>query len=233
MSFLNNIIQKREKHWKNYLEFNNQEEYNYKLEDIVNWVIIIARDKENKGEKVKILELGTKRSKPDTPTNRKHFFQNIKNVEYVMTDYQKGIDVDVVCDLHKINDIFKDEEFDLILSFSTYEHLKYPQLVSHNLMKMLKVGGIILISTHQSFPLHGYKFDYFRFSREAIKSIFSKKMNFITITSYFTDSCIIIPHNNINQWNHLAESYLNVFYIGEKINKTPHEYIYDIDDNDN
>ena len=96
-------------------------------------------------------------------------------------------------------------------------------------MKILKVGGRIVISTHQSFPLHGYKYDYYRFSREAIKSIFSKKMNFITITSYFTDSCVIIPHNNMNVWNHLAESYLNVFYIGEKINKTTDEYIYDID----
>jgi len=58
-----------------------------------------------------------------------------------MTDYQDGIDVDVVCDLHKTNETFKHEEFDLILSFSTFEHLKYPQLVSHNLMKILKVGG--------------------------------------------------------------------------------------------
>ena len=54
-------------------------------------------------------------------------------------------------------------------------------------------------------------------------------MNVITITSYFTDSCVIIPHNNTNIWNHLAESYLNVFYIRETINKTPDEYIYDID----
>lgn len=226
---VNNIIKERETHWVKNLEFNIKEEHNFKLEDIVNWVKIIACEKEKKGEKVKILELGTKRSNPDIPTNRKHFFKDIKNVEYIMTDYQSGIDVDVVCDLHKINDTFKYEEFDLITSFSTYEHLKYPQLVSHNLMKILKVGGRILISTHQSFPLHGYKYDYYRFSREAIKSIFSKKMNFITITSYFTNSCLIIPHENINQWNYLAESYLNIFYIGEKINKTPDEYIYDID----
>jgi len=229
MSFINNIIKEREHHWINYLQFNNKEEYKYKIEDIVNWVKIIADEKKIKGETVKILELGTKRSDPKIPTNRKHYFKDITNVEYVMTDYQNGIDVDVLCDLHKINDTFKHEEFDLILSFSTFEHLKYPQLVSHNLMKILKVGGRIVISTHQSFPLHGYKYDYYRFSREAIKSIFSKKMNFITITSYFTDSCVIIPHNNMNVWNHLAESYLNVFYIGEKINKTPDEYIYDID----
>jgi len=226
---INNLAKSRESHWRVNQEFNIKEQYEFKLEDIVIWVKNIAHEKEMKGERFKILELGTKRSDPKIPTNRKNFFKGIKNIEYIMTDYQGGIDVDVVCDLHKINETFKHEEFDLILSFSTFEHLKYPQLVSHNLMKILKVGGRILISTHQTFPLHGYKYDYYRFSREAIKSIFSKKMNFITITSYFTDSCVIIPHNNMNIWNHLAESYLNVFYIGEKINKTPDEYIYDID----
>jgi hypothetical protein len=98
-------------------------------------------------------------------------------------------------------------------------------------MKMLKIGGRILIETHQTFPLHGYKYDYYRFSREAIKSIFSKKMNFITITSYFTDHCAIIPHKEVSVWNEVAESYMYVFYIGEKQNKTPEEYIYDIDEN--
>ena len=39
-------------------------------------------------------------------------------------------------------------------------------------MKALKVGGLIYIQTHQSFPLHGYPHDYFRFSREALASLF-------------------------------------------------------------
>jgi hypothetical protein len=96
-------------------------------------------------------------------------------------------------------------------------------------MKILKIGGRILIETHQTYPLHGYKYDYFRFSREALESIFSNKMNFTKITSYFTNDCVIIPHDKVSDWNNVAESYLNVFYIGEKNNKTPEEYIYDID----
>ena len=88
-------------------------------------------------------------------------------------------------------------------------------------MKLLKVGGIIFIQTHQSFPLHGYKYDYFRFSREAMKSLFSSKMNFKTISSYFSENCVIIPHKNYDVWNDVAESYLNVTYMGKKIEKTP------------
>ena len=56
-------------------------------------------------------------------------------------------------------------------------------------------------------------------------------MNFSTISSYFTNDCVIIPHNNVNSWNYMGESYLNVVYIGEKNNTTPEEYIYDIEGN--
>ena len=54
-------------------------------------------------------------------------------------------------------------------------------------------------------------------------------MNFHTITSYFIGDCVIIPHEQLSNWNDVAESYLYIFYIGEKIDKTPQEYIYDID----
>jgi SAM-dependent methyltransferase len=201
--------------------------------NIVNWVKLTANKKSEIGEKFRILELGTKRSNPDVPTNKKSLFKDINNIEYIMTDYQNGIDVDIVCDIHKMDNIFEKESFDLIISCSTFEHLKYPQLCSHNLMKILKIGGIIYIQTHQTYPLHGYKFDYFRFSREALKSIFSKKMKFKTISSYFENDCVIIPHINISSWNSVAESYLNVVYIGEKEDHTPENYIYDIDDDCN
>ena len=228
---ISNLIVKRTKHIKEYLEFNKTEEYPYDINHIVNWANIISEQNLLKGQKFRVLELGTKRSKNDSPTHKKNLFQHIKNLEYVMTDYHEGIDVDIICDIHKTQGVFDDESFDLILSFSTFEHFKYPQLCSHNLMKMLKIGGRIVIQTHQTFPLHGYKYDYFRFSREALKSIFSNKMNFSTVTSYFSYPCAIVPHTDYGVWNDVAESYLNVFYIGEKNNKTPSEYIYDIDKN--
>jgi hypothetical protein len=229
---INDLINKRENHVKEYLEFNKIEEYPFNIYHIINWSNIIASQNLSNGQKFRVLELGTKRSKNDSPTHKKSLFEHIPNLEYVMTDYQEGIDVDVICDIHKTEGIFADESFDLIISFYTFEHLKYPQLCSHNLMKMLKIGGRIVIKTHQTFPLHGYKYDYFRFSREALKSIFSEKMNFSTITSYFSHPCVIVPHTDYGVWNDVAESYLEIFYIGEKNNKTPSEYIYDID-NDN
>ena len=126
------LIRKRENHLNEYLEFNKTEEHRFDFYDIINWCKIISKSK----DKINILELGTKRSKPDVPTHKKNYFNDIPNVNYVMSDYQEGVDVDVVCDLHKTDGVFS-EKFDLIICFSVYEHIKYPQLVSHNLMKLL------------------------------------------------------------------------------------------------
>ena len=54
-------------------------------------------------------------------------------------------------------------------------------------------------------------------------------MNFKTITSYYTKNCVIIPHDNLNNWNDVAESYLHVVLISEKNDETPNEYIYDFE----
>ncbi len=223
-------INSRENHFNIHgIQFNNIEENRFDLNSLREWAIQVSDIRLSEGKTFRILELGTKRSDPNISTHHKQFFEGINNCEFIMTDYQEGIDVDVVCDLHKTSSVFENESFDLIISCSTYEHLKYPQLVSHNLMKLLRIGGRIYIQTHQSFPLHGYKYDYFRFSREALKSIFNKNMNFHTVTTYFTEPCYIMGHRDHLIWNHFAESYLNVVYIGQKMDTTPKEYIYDID----
>ena len=224
----NDLVKLREDHLSKNMEFNNLEENSKNINDI-DIILFVKNNNINKSEKFRILELGTKRSRNSNPTHHKNLFDGIDNIEYIMTDYQDGVDVDVVCDLHNINNVFKNEYFDLILSFSTFEHLKYPQLCSHNLMKLLKIGGRIFIQTHQTYPLHGYKYDYYRFSREALKSLFSSKMNFKTISTFFTYNCMIIPHIKLDNWNDVDESYLNVCYFGEKIDITPDQYIYELD----
>jgi len=225
---MDTLFNTRNNHFKTYLEFNKIEEPIFDIPELVTYATTIAEKLKKEGKNIKIIELGTKRSASSNPTHKKMFFNHISNLEYIMTDYQGGLDVDIVCDLHNTSGVFDDNCVDIIISCSTFEHLKYPQLCSHNLMKMLNLGGIIFIQTHQTYPLHGYKYDYYRFSREALKSIFSKKMNMKTISSIFNGSCVIMPEGNLCGWNHLAESYLNVIYVGEKIGKTPDEYIYDI-----
>ncbi len=76
--------------------------------------------------------------------------------EFLGTDIEGGEDVDVVADVHTLSAVVGAERFDVILSASTFEHLKYPGLAAHELLKTLTVGGLLFVQTHQSFPLHGY-----------------------------------------------------------------------------
>ena len=213
---MENIIRMRTNHIQKNPEFNISDGPIVNLQVLSSWI-------KNDGT---ILELGTKRS-TNNPTHHKSFFNS--NVKYIMTDYQSGIDVDVVCDLHKTKDTFQDKSFDLIVSCSTFEHLKYPHIVAHNLMKMLKIGGRIFIQTHQSFPLHGYKYDYFRFSREALWALFPNTMGMKKISSYFEYPCVLLPHDQTIPWNPNAESYLNVCFVAEKISETPDTFVPDFE----
>jgi SAM-dependent methyltransferase len=176
-----------------------------------------------------IMELGTKRSNPEISTHHKSLFPNINR--YVMVDVEDGIDVDVVCDVHKLSNVFS-EEFDVIITCSGYEHFKYPQLASHEILKCLNKNGVVFIQTHQTYPLHGYPNDYFRFSLDALDSLFPRSMGTELIAKSYDYPASIIPikfdSNLLKNWNIMAKSYLNCSIIIRKINDTPDTFIYEI-----
>ena len=181
----------------------------------------------DKNKPLNIMELGTKRSKPEISTHHKNLFPNIN--KYVMVDVEDGIDVDVVCDVHKLSSVFS-EEFDVIITCSGYEHFKYPQLASHEILKCLNKNGVVFIQTHQTFPLHGYPNDYFRFSLDALDSLFPRSMGTELIAKSYDHPASIIPINRdpSKNWNIKAKSYLNCCIIIRKISDTPDTFIYEI-----
>lgn len=179
---------------------------------------------------LKILEIGTKRSNPNVSTHHKDYFKEF-NCDFIMTDFQDGLDVDIVCDVHKLSSKFKD--IDVIITCSGYEHFKYPQLASLEILKSLKKGGLIYLQSHQTFPLHGYPCDYFRFSLDAYKSCFPPTLNCEMIGGAYSFPALILPIENIENidsypWNWFAKSYRNSECIIKKKGETPDNFIYDL-----
>lgn len=170
-----------------------------------------------------IVELGTRRWIENFPTHHKNEFQvhGIDTSNYTMTDYLDGMDVDKKVDVHKFTSVFPEESVDIIFSASTFEHFKYPWIASHELMKSLKMEGYIYIQTHQTFPLHGYPYDFYRFSRSAMESLYPKEMNMEIVNSWYEFLNEILPTGNV-----VAESYSNVNIIAKKVGKTPANWIY-------
>jgi SAM-dependent methyltransferase len=88
-----------------------------------------------------------------------------------------------------------DERFDLVISNATLEHDKYFWLSLAEMRRVLKPGGLLIIgvpgyvedpkgdhgrSTH-TYRVH-YRFDYYRFSDQAVREVFFEGMNGAGIT---------------------------------------------------
>jgi SAM-dependent methyltransferase len=172
-----------------------------------------------------VLELGTLQSVPGRSTMHRDWVPHAK--EFLGTDIQAGPDVDIVADLHRLTDVVGSERFDVIISASTFEHLKYPTVAAHELLKVLKLGGVLFVQTHQSFPLHGYPNDYFRYSRDALASLFGTQMGFEVVATDY-DFPVRLFARRFPDAEYMP-AYLNTTLWGVKRAPTPSEYRYEFD----
>lgn len=160
----------------------------------------------------RVLELGTLRWEADRPTHHREWAPHAS--AYVMSDVAPGIDVDVVADAHTLaSDV--PGVYDVIIAVSVWEHLARPWVAAEQLAAKLAPDGIAFICTHQTFPLHGYPHDYFRFSDAALALIF-EDAGLTTVDVGYQYPCAIHPPHEVTRWNHAAESYLNVAWYGTR-----------------
>jgi SAM-dependent methyltransferase len=89
--------------------------------------------------------------------------------EYVGTDMFKGPGVDVVLNLHEID--LPEDSIGTALVLDTLEHVEFPRKAMEEVFRVLKPDGIAVISSCMNFPIHGYPYDYWRFTPEAFKSL--------------------------------------------------------------
>lgn len=85
----------------------------------------------------KVLEMGSLNINGSV----RKFFRNCK---YTGIDKTAGVGVDVVCLAHEAQ--FKDRSFDVVISTEMLEHDKYARKSMLNAMKLLKKGGILIVT---------------------------------------------------------------------------------------
>jgi len=105
-------------------------------------------------------------------------YQNIikeKASEYITFDIVPGPNIDVVGDILDLP--FEDESFDTIISTQVLEHIEKPWLMIKEVQRILKKGGICILTAPFLIPYHPDPNDYFRYSIEGTKSLF-KNNNF-------------------------------------------------------
>jgi SAM-dependent methyltransferase len=151
-----------------------------------------------------VLELGTKRSVPTRSTVHRDWAH--AEATFVRSDFQKGEDVDVLADIHDLSSAFSPSCFDAVIACSVFEHVQRPWIAAGEIAKVLRPGGRVFVQTHFAFPLHSYPHDYWRFTTDALKTIF-EDAGLTTLATDFQFPCQIISERTPQSSN--AQAFLN------------------------
>jgi hypothetical protein len=128
----------------------------------------------NSGEK-NVLEIGSRLVSPGSPSKREKF---PVARSYTGFDYYDDENTDVVGDAHKLSQYFTQKKFEAVFSLSVFEHLAMPWVVAAEISKLMPLGATTFHATHFSFPLHEAPWDFWRFSDEGLKALFSPALGF-------------------------------------------------------
>lgn len=173
----------------------------------------------------RVVELGTKRAFTNRCTMHKEWIPHAQ--EFLGVDYQNGLDVDVVADIHRLSESIPESSIDAIISCSTFEHLKYPWIAAVELSRCLKVGGCVFVQTHQTYPLHGAPYDYWRFTADGLEALFNSRIGMKTVAVCHEFPCSINTEEDPKALENLT-AFLNTCLCAVKIDRTPREWIPDL-----
>ena len=137
-------------------------------------------------------------------------------------DVAEDSNVDVVGDAHALSDVFPPGSFDAVFAMAVFEHLIMPWKAVIEINHVLRPGGLVMIVTHQSFPLHEEPWDYFRFSSHAWRALFNPATGFEILRSEHGKPASIVAHHLIPHTAALAEqpAFIHSGVLARKISKT-------------
>jgi SAM-dependent methyltransferase len=151
---------------------------------------------ENKIETKKILDVGSY----DVNGTMKPIFSKGK---YVGMDMEQGPNVDIVGVSHEIP--FKDNEFDIVISSSCFEHDDMFWISFQEMCRVLKDGGYMYIQAPSNGPYHGWPGDNWRFYIDSWKALekWGKKLGFDIelVEHYIDDTTPHHPNEGFRLWN--------------------------------
>lgn len=103
-------------------------------------------------------------------------------LEYVAFDIKPGKNIDVVGDV--LNAPFENESFDTVISTQVLEHVEKPWLMVAEIKRILKRGGVCILTAPFITPYHPAPKDYFRFTEEGMRSLFQNDFQIVECQTY-------------------------------------------------
>src|SRR3989344_877220 len=92
---------------------------------------------------------------------------------YLVADLYETEGVDFREDARKMS--FPDDSFDTVLSFQVLEHIDDTTATVREMYRVLKRGGVAIVTMPFLFPQHGDPSDFHRFTKEAARFYFERE----------------------------------------------------------
>lgn len=108
-------------------------------------------------------------------------------------DIHPGVGVDVVGDAHCLSELFPEDHFAVVYSASLLEHVAAPWLVAAECARVLKPGGLAIHIAPWVWPTHAQPNDFWRFSPEGLRLLFSESLGFRTRLSHGISGATVMP----------------------------------------
>jgi SAM-dependent methyltransferase len=102
---------------------------------------------------------------------------------YDVFDIVPGSGVTIVGDLQACPQV-PDDTYDVIVCTQVLEHVPNPFLAAAELARILKPGGLLLLTVPAAYPYHSAPDDYWRFSRDSLRLLFGERLRELQIESF-------------------------------------------------
>lgn len=83
---------------------------------------------------------------------------------------REGVKVDIIADAHDMH-MIEDGSYDVIICAEVLEHLHTPHKAIGEFHRILKPGGLLLLTTRFVFPLHDVPHDYYRYTKYGLEHL--------------------------------------------------------------
>lgn len=102
------------------------------------------------------------------------YLEGLAPASYLGVDIRRGPGVDLICEAELLVDRLGVESFDLVVSTELLEHVRDWRLVVTNMKRIVRPGGLIVITTRsRGFQLHDFPNDFWRYEPSDMRVIFA------------------------------------------------------------